>query len=60
MSECGIVGEQTKSITDHLYWCDAAVYDDDDDDDDDIGDDDSDNEDSEALGISNGPSVQCP
>ena len=26
-----MVGEWTKSIIDHLYWCAASVYDDDDD-----------------------------
>ena len=43
MSECGIVGEWTKSIINHLYWCAASVYDDDDVGDD-ISDDDSDND----------------
>ena len=44
-SECGIVGEWTKSIINHLYWCAASVTNDDDapddasDDDDDNGND---------------------
>ena len=41
MSECGIVGEWTKSIINHLYWCAASVYDDVGDD---ISDDGSDND----------------
>ena len=46
VSECGIVGEWTKSIINHLYRCAASVYDDDDhdDDDDDVGDDISDDD----------------
>ena len=24
-SECGIVGEQAKSVINHLYWCAASV-----------------------------------
>ena len=44
MSECGIVGEWTKSIINHLYWCAASVSDNDDDVGDDVSDDDSDND----------------
>ena len=47
-SECGIVGEWTKNIINHLYWCAASVTNNDDAPDD-ASDDDDDNENNIAI-----------
>ena len=46
-SECGIVGEWTKSIINHLYWCTASVPNGDNEADD--GDDDGSNDNGDEI-----------